>query len=289
MRFMRIKRTIKDPKRIAGIIAAMLLLVSASSCAPGGSGAQQDSPNASQTTEQRVQQEQESGVPQTVQQDQETGAQQISQPPDENKGETEGGQLSGSEFDFATYRTGDDPLCMELAGSSCEIKSDGIVISCQWADGRTEEIHQIQLDGFASLYFFPAKVEGLESPVLVVSDLSGVFWGNISIYRYDEAGGKWENLLINSRNVPPQFGEYISRPVICANPRCNQDGYLELAESADIGFSNRLFLVHHVVYDEEENCIQLDRHALYESDAGIPNWWWEGGTAPEPKQVYEPH
>lgn len=287
---MHTMQTAKCLKQIAGISVVMLLLVSASSCALGEDDDQQGSLNSAQpTVQQQVQQEQESGVLQTVQQDQETGTQQTSQPPYEKIAETDGGQLGGNEFDFATYRTGDDPLCMELAGSSCEIKSDGIVISCQWEDGRTEEIHQIRADDFVSLYFFPAKVEGLESPVLIVSDLSGVFWGNISIYRYDEADEKWESLLINSRNVPPQFGEYISRPVVAANPRCNQDGYLELAESADIGFSNRLFLVHHVVYDEEENCIQLDRHALYESDAGIPSWWWEGGTTPEPKEVYESH
>lgn len=268
MRFMHIRGAVAGPKRITGIIAAMLLLAS---CTSGGDGAQQYSPSASQST---------------APQEQETEAPQTAQPTDGKNEETDGGQLSGNKFDFATYRTGDDPLCMELAGSSCEIKSNGIVISCQWEDGREEGIHQIRLDGFSSLYFFPAKVEGLEDPVLVVSDLSGVFWGNISIYRYNESAGQWENLLINSRNVPAQFGEYISTPVIGANPRCDRDGYLELAESADIGFSNRLFLVHHVIYDEEENCIELDRHALYESDSGIPNWWWEGGAAPEPEETY---
>lgn len=244
----------KIPKRLFGIAASATLLLSlVSACASGADEPPQDRLEISPPSRQ---------------------ADQAVQLTDEGTEPSEEAPPHSARSDSPEYRTGSDPLCMELDGSSCEIISDGTAISCLWKDGRTEEIHQIRLDGFTSLYFFPAKVEGLASPVLVVSDASGVFWGSIYIYRYNESDGKWEALLINSRDVPAQFGEYISSPWIAANPRCNQDGYLELAEFADIGLSRRLFLVHHVIYDEEDGSIWLDQHTPYESEAGIPSWWY---------------
>lgn len=129
------------------------------------------------------------------------------------------GEQSPSPTPDVYYSTGSGALSLSLNGADCRVESDGVSISCEYEDGKTQLIHQIELD--EAMFFFPAEVENLDGPGLVVSDKTGNGFWLIYFYRYDPEQGDWCQVPFSSDGSSPE-------PAFTGHAALN-DGALELS------------------------------------------------------------
>lgn len=168
-------------------------------------------------------------------------------------GDSTGEQTSSpSPAPAAYYSTGSDALTLNLSGGDCRVESDGSSIFCEYENGETQFIRQIELD--EAMFFFPAEVENLDGPGIVVSDKTGNGFGLISFYRHDSEQNNW-------RQVPFSCGEAsLPDPVFIGHADLN-NGVLELScrDQGGEAVGGWSTVTYQALYSPEQDALVLEK------------------------------